>query len=110
MTRKQILAILGLIGDAGWEAICERAEQRTTAWHKALLDPSRERKDKFPDDYLRGQIEALEWFIAFPSSLERSDDQANEEERAQRRKRESADLIARLGATYPGVASASQEV
>lgn len=107
MTRREILAILALEGTPGWVALVSRAEVRLTTMRKAMMDPSKERQEKLPDDYLRGQIEALEWLITLPQDVEREDERATDEERERRRHRDSADLIARVGATFPGAAEAA---
>lgn len=56
-----------LLMSTGWNdvmkpAVVERAKSLTSR----LLDPSAQRKDRLPDDYIRGQIAALRWLIEWP--------------------------------------------
>jgi hypothetical protein len=108
---RQVYAIIELIEDRGWEVLEQRVQGRIETARNALLkDPSRARKDKLPDDYLRGQIEALEWCLSWPKATAEQRMSLEDEEKATRRRRAAADLQARLGPTFPGAGSGLPEV
>lgn len=50
-------------------------------WYKELANPSLERKNKMPDDALRGGIRVLEALIALPDDILREANRRNQEEK-----------------------------
>jgi hypothetical protein len=53
--------------------------EKVKMYYMDLLEPSTVRKDKMPDDYLRGQIAALKWLIEWPEK-ELEEAQINEQQ------------------------------
>ena len=51
----------------GWEGLFKpRVAEKVQEFYQQILDPSRSRKEKLNDDYLRGAIAALKWAVTWP--------------------------------------------
>lgn len=56
-----------LISSSSWqEGLKPMLEEQIEMNVRLLRNPDRERKDKYPDDYLRGVIDAFEWVLQRP--------------------------------------------
>lgn len=56
-----------LLLSLGWNDVFKPvALQRIKTLYDRLLDPQGSRKDKLPDDFVRGQIAALRWALEWP--------------------------------------------
>lgn len=108
---REVYAIIEMVEDRGWPIFEARMQRRLNAMKKSLLtDATRARKEKLPDDYLRGGIEALEWVLAWPTGVAEQRHALEDEDSAIRNRRRAADLLARLGPTFPGAAEGLPEV
>lgn len=60
-------ALSHLLLSPGWELIIKRAiNQKVKALYDRIIDPAGDRKDRLPDDYIRGYIAGLRWVVSFP--------------------------------------------
>lgn len=60
-------ALAFMLSCRGWEGLYKaRVAEKVSEFYNTILDPSRSRKDKLTDDYLRGAIAALKWAITWP--------------------------------------------
>lgn len=64
----EVHAQLGwLLMSQGWMAVMRPAiTERAKVLTARLLDPTAGRKDRIPDDFIRGQVAALRWLIEWP--------------------------------------------
>lgn len=52
-----------------WEGLYKkRISEQVKACYDRLIVPSRDRKDQYPDDYIRGYVAALRWAIGWPEA------------------------------------------
>jgi len=71
------------IGSPGWnETLVPLISQRAKMLYDQLLEPSKTRQDKLPDDFIRGQIAALRWVVSGPRELVEAAVRASSEEEA----------------------------
>lgn len=67
-----------LLAHRAWtEFFVPTLKQSRDAAIAQLLDPSVERKQDYPDDFLRGQISMLEWLLTHPQTLLQEQDAKN---------------------------------
>lgn len=81
---RDIAQLEALIGDPGWLQVKDRNEKIIRYWEKLLLVPSAQRKDTYPDDFLRGRIDALRSATDWPAAMvsqfyENNEDAVSEE-------------------------------
>jgi len=56
-----------LLLSPAWDGIIKAAvNQRVKMMYDQLVDPSKKRKERLPDDYIRGFIGACRWMLTFP--------------------------------------------
>jgi hypothetical protein len=55
-----------LMSNAWNEVMKPEVARRVKGLYAQLIDPSTKRKDRLPDDFIRGQIEALKWMLEWP--------------------------------------------
>ena len=55
-----------LILSPAWNMYKAGIVEKVKILYHQLVNPSQERKDAAPDDYIRGQIEALRWVLEWP--------------------------------------------
>lgn len=69
-TQKETLDWLtDLLGHAGWENLLKPAiSNRMETIMKVLLRPDDQRKERLPDDFLRGQFQVLKWILEWPAT------------------------------------------
>lgn len=106
MSKPRDVALLeNLLSDPGWLLYKSRNETIITYWEKLLLLPGAQRKDLYPDDFLRGRIDALRRATDWPASEVAKFNEAVEleqEEDAEVNMQNAAnDHIARLGHKFP---------
>lgn len=81
-----------------WEGLYKaRCAEQMKYLMARLLEPSQKRKDDEPDDYLRGQIEALKWSITWPEHELREQEVRNQEEEKQRQGLDTYETVAEYG-------------
>ena len=94
-------AIRIFITSDAWELFFKPAmEGMKEEWSKTMMDPSKARKEKTPDDYIRGCFETLDVILRLPETLVKEEDA-----KAERREREQAELHAyeeRVATGYVG--------
>lgn len=96
-----IEAIRQFVYSDAWERFYKPALQNMREeWMNRLMDPSTERKSKYPDDYIRGCFETIDVFLRLPESLITEHDA--ELERVEREKAEAGDYRARSDSGYVG--------
>lgn len=110
LSDREVYSIVELVNDRGWGVLKKRLTIRVDAIKESLLRPTEQRRAKLPDDYLRGQAEALEWVLSWPELVAKQRLELEDEDRQVRRRRQSADLMARLGPTFPGASQGLPEV
>jgi hypothetical protein len=71
-------------------------------WYKELANPSQGRKDRIPDDALRGGIRVIEALISMPNDILREAERRNEEDRQAQAVDDHYESIAREGRGLPG--------
>lgn len=98
---RDVVTMAMMLESSSWKQYKERNQERIDKYKKELLNPSAGRKDKWPDDYLRGYIEAIEWSLAWPYSIVEQHQITAEEDAEDRRRQDINDRKARLG-SYPG--------
>ena len=60
-------ALAFLVGCPAWEGLYKaQVADMVKLYYSQLLDPSKARKDRTPDDFLRGAIFALQWAVSWP--------------------------------------------
>ena len=90
-----------LTEDEAWKEFEKAGRRRIEMFTRSLRDPSSARKDKFPDDYVRGQIDALEWMLNLPHGIIAAAESQAEQDAVARAEQRAADLRAKLGPTFP---------
>lgn len=70
-------------------------------WTARLMDQSKERKDLFPDDYIRGCFATVDVFIRLPDALIEEHDTAIERDVQERRELHDYEERARTGKVGP---------
>jgi len=96
-----IEAIRQFINSDAWARFYKPSlEHMKQEWTSRLMDPSADRKDKYPDDYIRGCFETIDVFLRLPETLiaERDADL----ERQDRERAETGDYRTRADSGYVG--------
>lgn len=73
-----------LQSDAWGRFFLPSLEQMKEEWQNRLMDPSTERKNQYPDDYIRGCFATIDVFLRLPDALIAEHDAAIEREEQER--------------------------
>ena len=89
-----------LIRSPAWEGLLKPIiAEKVAIYYKRLLDPAGSRKDLIPDDFIRGQIEALRWVVTYPQMEIDEARRIDEEEEAAAK--EAANVVPLFGGRRP---------
>lgn len=72
-------------------------------WQNRLMDPSIERKNQYPDDYIRGCFATIDVFLRLPDALIAEHDAAIEREEKERQEDRGYDARVAAGRVGPFV-------
>jgi len=96
-----IEAIRQLLQSDAWTAFfLPSLQNMKEEWQKRLMDPSAERKNQYPDDYIRGCFQTIDVFLRLPEALIAEHDAAierAEQERHEARGYENRVATGRVG-------------
>jgi hypothetical protein len=90
-----------LTEDVAWKEFEAAGRRRIEIFTRDLRDPSAARKAKYPDDYVRGQIDALEWMLDLPKGIIAAAERQAEINALAQAEQRRADLVASYGPTFP---------
>lgn len=96
-----IEAIRQLLQSEAWTAFfLPSLQNMKEEWQNRLMDPSAERKNQYPDDYIRGCFATIDVFLRLPDALIQEHDAAIE--RAEKERNEQRGYEARIASGRVG--------
>jgi hypothetical protein len=93
-------ALAFTIDSPGWMLFLRKGGERQKEYMGKLLDPSKQRGEALPDDYLRGYIAALLWSATWPRQEVEQAVQDERDELAMVNDQAKYDLIEKCGYTF----------